>query len=142
MSGEQYRNCALFVAEATGRAVNTGAGVRYVPRRVHSTTRVLSMPDPRDIMLGGLVGAAVIRDVLTPIADLSLVRAACINCELAKGACAEHSFWRMEGCYGFMLGKRIRLPFRKMNGRQRWFHVEITQDEERLLREAGMLDAT
>lgn len=76
-------------------------------------------PSPSELVFGGIVGAAVLEDVVKPGAD-----------NLA---------WHMKDQYGFLLDKPTRLPFRALRGLQRFFYVELTPEEERLLRSEGLI---
>lgn len=47
--------------------------------------------------------------------------------------------WKFPNHFGYVLSKRVKLPFRMMRAGQGIFHVDLTQEEERLIREAGIL---
>ena len=136
MKGEQYRGAVEFACNVTGRAIDTGAGVRYLPLAGPLDDVVLTLPDPREVARGGIVGAAVILDVVPPDRLESNSRT-----RLAGAHPQANNPWLMDGCYGFVLGKRVRLPFRAYSGRQRWFNVELTDDEEATLRAAGLVSS-
>lgn len=76
--------------------------------------------DPDDLPLGGIVGAAEIVDVLPP-------------------GSASLSKWHQPGFFGFVLGRRIALPFRPLKGKRQFFPVEIAEAEAKALRSAGLL---
>ncbi len=138
MTGRQYRDAVSFAANATGRVIDTGAGIRYVPLLGVRHDEELILPDPREIVRGGLLGAAEILDVV-PLDRMSGLRVYPSKQAAFRRHHHADNPWLMDGCYGFVLGRRVRLPFRAMNGRQRWFHVELTADEEALLRAAGLV---
>lgn len=128
MRGVQYREALKYAADLLGHSIDTGAGVRYLPStRATPVDEVpISFPDPRELSRGGLVGAAQLLDVVPP--------------EKWNHSRRWHmAEFQGRPQYGLLLGNRVRLPFRALNGRQRWFYVELTADEERVLREAGML---
>lgn len=132
MTGAQYRNAVHFACQVTGRAIDTGADARYLPQHTRDDV-VLTLPDPREVVRGGIVGAAEILDVV-PLDRIQVD---------SGGFGSTHpqasNPWLMDGCYGFVLGKRVRLPFRAYPGRQRWFNVELTAAEEATLRAAGLV---
>jgi hypothetical protein len=47
--------------------------------------------------------------------------------------------WKFPTHVGYVLNKRAKLPFREMAGGQGVFHVDLTKDEERVIRASGML---
>lgn len=76
-------------------------------------------PRPCDLEFGGIVGAAKL--------------------DCVEGPSQRGSAWHMWNQYGFYLAKPTRLPFRPYRGALGFFRVELTAEEERLLREAGLL---
>lgn len=68
--------------------------------------------------LGGIVGAAELLEVLPP-------------------GSADRPWY--DGDFGFVLGRRIALPFRALSGKRRFFEVEATKAEAAALRKAGLL---
>lgn len=76
---------------------------------------------------GGIVGAAVLDGVLEP----------------CRVSVRQWHFTEFRGNpqHGFQLSRCTRLPFRPYSGAQRWFRVELTPEEEVLLREAGVLQS-
>jgi hypothetical protein len=80
-----------------------------------------SLPCLEDPPLGGIVGAAEILDVLPPGSTTG-------------------SAWYQDDFFGFVLGRRIALPFRPLKGARQFFPVEITEAEAKALRKAGLLD--
>jgi len=78
------------------------------------------LPPFAELKRGGLVGATTITGVLKP------------HDEARKP-------WHMPFQFGFELGPRVALPFRPLRGFQRWFPVELTDDEERVLRREGLI---
>lgn len=77
------------------------------------------LPAFEALRLGGIVGATELLDVLTPASKSTLP-------------------W-YEGEFGFVLGRRIALPFRPLKGARQFFPVEVTQAEAKTLRAAGLL---
>jgi hypothetical protein len=83
------------------------------------------MPKPRDVARGGIFGAANLLAVIPP-GDSGRT-------------------WHMKPettdkpQFGWLLGRRINLPFRPYKGKQGWFNVEITEQESDLLHAAGLL---
>lgn len=141
-----HKRGTFLIAASAGMPLAQYTAARYfiataLPLTGKRPEYISLIPPAEECQRGGIVGAAVLLDVLRPVDHLHLVRKACINCELHDGICPEHSAWRMDGQYGFRLGKRLRLPFRAYKGAQRWYNVELTAEEERLLRAANMLEA-
>lgn len=85
---------------------------------------------PAKLDRGGIIGAAEILDVIPRDEP-----------ERSRHPCSGNR-WLMDGCYGFVLGRRVRLPFRPYAGRQRWFPVELTDAETNALAAAGLIDRT
>jgi len=87
---------------------------------------------------GGIVGAVRLTSVV-PLDRLGGGR----GYPSARAAERPHpqagSPWLMEGQFGFVLEQPTRLSFRQYKGALGFFQVELTAEEERLLREAGML---
>jgi hypothetical protein len=79
-----------------------------------------ALPILEDLPLGGIVGAAEILEVLPP-------------------GSASKSIWHQGDFFGFVLGRRIALPFRPLKGARQFFPVEITDAEAKALRAAGLL---
>jgi len=50
-----------------------------------------------------------------------------------------HYRWKFKGWEGYTVGARVKLPFRGMPGSQGIFYVDLTPDEEQILRLAGLL---
>ena len=46
--------------------------------------------------------------------------------------------WKFPTHVGYVLNKRVKLPFRGMAGGQGVFHVDLTREEEQIVRRAGM----
>lgn len=76
------------------------------------------MPSPSELKFGGIVGAVRLVDVVRPGED--------------------GGPWHT-GQWGFRLEKPTALPFRAYRGALGFFRVELTADEERVLREAGLV---
>lgn len=76
------------------------------------------VPRPCDLELGGIVGAACLSSVAQPGTDAGP--------------------WHTGEC-GFVLAKPTALPFRSYKGALGFFEVDVTFDEARRLREAGLL---
>ena len=76
------------------------------------------IPSPSEIKLGGIVGAAILSSVAQPGTDAGP--------------------WHT-GEWGFVLARPTVLPFRSYKGALGFFQVEVTFDEARRLREAGLL---
>lgn len=79
------------------------------------------LPAYEALPLGGIVGAAELLDVLPPGSDDSTLD------------------WYQQGAFGFVLGRRIALPFRALKGARQFFQVETTPTEASALRAAGLL---
>jgi hypothetical protein len=47
--------------------------------------------------------------------------------------------WHIPGHYAWVLTNVVTLPFRKLTGQQRIFHVEVTDEEAQLLKQGGLL---
>lgn len=99
--------------------------------RVQLGERTVLIPHLRNVKRGGIVGAAEIIDVV-PLDRLAQTK-------YRPRHPRANSPWLMDGCFGFVLGRRVRLPFRAYSGRQRWFNVEVTAAEEATLRAAGLV---
>jgi hypothetical protein len=123
MTRRGYDHAYGFAVEALGRL-----------RRESALT---AFPLFRDMQRGGIVGAAQILDVVN-LERLAL-KPDGHGHERAVDHPAASNPWLMDGCYGFVLGGRTRLPFRPYKGAQRWFNVEPLPDEVELLRAAGLL---
>lgn len=78
-----------------------------------------ALPSLEDLPRGGIVGAAQLLDVLPP------------------GSTSASNWY--DGEFGFVLGRRIPLPFRALKGARQFFPVEITDAEAQALRSAGLL---
>lgn len=89
----------------------------------------VSLPATADLQRGGIIAAAEIVDVVPRDEP-----------ERSKHAHSGNR-WLMDGCFGFVLGRCVRLPFRSYSGRQRWFNVELTAAEESRLRAAGLVSS-
>ncbi len=91
-----------------------------------------------DVPRGGIVGAARLASVV-PLDRLGGGR----GYPSARAAERPHpqarSPWLIEGQFGFVLEAPTRLPFRAYKGALGFFQVELTADEERVLREAGLV---
>lgn len=132
MSDRQFEQAVSFAANATGKAISHG-GVRYVPDHELDRPIVDAVYDRSSIKLGpfrrgGIVGAAVLLDVVPRDEP-----------ERSRHPKAS-SPWLMDGQFGFVLGARVRLPFRPYSGRQRWFNVETTDAETDALVAAGLIE--
>jgi hypothetical protein len=79
------------------------------------------LPPFESLDRGGICGAARITDCRPNRAD------------------ERKSHWEIPGAIGFVLESPALLPFRQYKGALGFFQVEITADEERLLREAGLV---
>ena len=75
--------------------------------------------DTVDLPLGGIVGATELLDVLPP------------------GSSSESPWYQDD--FGFLLGRRMALPFRALKGARQFFPVEISDAEAVALRKAGLL---
>ncbi len=133
MTFRQYAAACDFAANATRRPVDTSLGLRYLPDEIWRKDPIV-LAEPRKVVRGGLLGAAEIIDVVPPN------RRANGGTGVGRHLMAGNP-WLMDGCFGFVLGRRVRLPFRAMNGRQRWFNVELTAAEEATLRSAGLVSS-
>lgn len=80
------------------------------------------LPSPDDRVLGGIVGCVLVSTVLPQSSLLD----------------AQYR-WKFPSHVGYVLSKRVKLPFRAVSGGQGVFHVDLTAEEERLIREAGIL---
>lgn len=83
------------------------------------------LPSFTELDRGGLVGATTITGVLPPHDDLIRI--------------AKARRWHMPAQHGFILGPRVALPFRALKGELEFFSVELTTDEERVLRREGLI---
>lgn len=84
------------------------------------TARACGVKDmPRGCLLGGIVGAAEILDVVQPGGPKRP--------------------WYDPDQFGFVLGRGIALPFRPLSGARQFFQVEPTKVEVKALRSAGLL---
>lgn len=95
----------------------------------------LLLPILAELKRGGIVGAAEILDVI-PLDRIQVDSGGFGNTHPQA-----NNPWLMAGCFGFVLGRRVRLPFRAYSGRQRWFNVELTLAEEATLRAAGLVSS-
>lgn len=72
--------------------------------------------------LGGIVGCVLVSQVLP------------------KSSLLDHSYrWKFPEHVGYVLSKRVALPLREVSGGQGVFHVDLTSEEEALVRRAGIL---
>lgn len=80
------------------------------------------LPSSEDRVLGGIVGCVLVSMVLPQSSLLD----------------AQYR-WKFPNHVGYVLSKRVKLPFRAVSGGQGVFHVDLTAEEERLIREAEIL---
>ena len=78
---------------------------------------VSKCPSFDDIEAGGIVGAWRVNGVLAPTL---------FNPPLAD--------WHFSDQYGWQVDRQVILPFRPMKGQQRIWNVELTKDEELIIR--------
>ena len=80
------------------------------------------LPSSDNRQLGGILGCVLISQIL-PRASL-----------------LDHSFrWKFPNHVGYVLAKRVKLPFRAVSAGQGVFHVDLTQQELGLIRGAGIV---
>jgi hypothetical protein len=85
----------------------------------------VNLPAFSELERGGIVGATTITGVIPPR-----------NNGLFS---AEPVPWHMADQFGFRLGPRIWLQFRALKGELGFFNVEITAEEEAVLRREGLV---
>ncbi len=80
------------------------------------------LPSPVDRQLGGIVGCVLVSQVLpkTSLFD------------------AQYR-WKFPNHVGYVLSKRVKLPFREVSAGQGVFRVDLTDEELGLIRDAGIL---
>lgn len=84
------------------------------------------LPPFSELERGGVVGATTITGILPPHDDLIRLMGKPVP-------------WHMPAQFGFVLGPRVGLPFRALKGELGFFNVELTAEEERVLRMEGII---
>jgi len=80
------------------------------------------LPTEQGRLLGGIVGCVFISQVLP------------------KSSLFDQQYrWKFDNHIGYVLSKRTKIPFRPVSGGQGVFHVDLTRDEEDIIRGAGIL---
>lgn len=80
-----------------------------------------------ELRTGGILGAVEIWDVEPPVHKAPLL--------------TRRLHWHFPDHWGWLARKPVELPFRQYRGHQGIVNVEITSDEEHLLRKGGLLAA-
>lgn len=80
------------------------------------------LPTQEDRVLGGIVGCVMVSQVLP-------------KCSLFD----RQYRWKFTEHVGYVLSKRVKLPFRAISGGQSVFHVDLTAEEQQLIQGAGIL---
>lgn len=78
-------------------------------------------PNRSLMKFGGIVGACILKGVWEPGRYMAPIP------------------WYNQDGYGFKLENVVELPFRELKGQLNFFNVEITPEEESILREKGLL---
>jgi hypothetical protein len=78
-------------------------------------------PNHSLMKFGGIVGACILKGVWEPGRYMAPIP------------------WYNQDGYGFKLENVVELPFRELKGQLNFFNVEITPEEESILREKGLL---
>lgn len=80
------------------------------------------LPSRENRQLGGIVGCVLVSQVLPKLSLFDW-----------------QYRWKFPQYVGYVLAKRVKLPFRAVSGGQGVFHVDLTAEEQQLIQGAGIL---